>query len=285
MLKENFLLPEEDGLPMRDSKNYARYKLKALETYLHITNTAMRNKWPRRYYIDLQAGPGKNRIGNDVVLGSPLIALSAPHPATEFRFNELSADLKAALEMRVSESPFSERVEIFQEDVNTVVNKVCNEISQVDDELQKRGERPTLNVAFLDPKGLELEWQTVTKLASINRMDLIITFFTSAIVRNIGAKNEDVINRFFGTDQWKKIDIPGDAILRKGAFITFYRERLRQFGYHTEIDPDIGGTHIAMKNSRNAEVYTLIFASKHSLGEKFWRQAERGTKPPRLPGL
>ncbi|MBN2469073.1 MAG: hypothetical protein JXN59_00005, partial [Anaerolineae bacterium] len=69
MSKDEFLQPIDDGLPMRSSQEYAAlYKLKALSLYLEITNTAMHKKpWIDRYFIDLQAGPGKNKIGNDFV--------------------------------------------------------------------------------------------------------------------------------------------------------------------------------------------------------------------------
>ncbi len=66
MQPDKYLLPEDDGLPTRASQDYARYKWKALEFYLRVTNTAMREKWSERYYIDLEAGPGKNHIGNEI---------------------------------------------------------------------------------------------------------------------------------------------------------------------------------------------------------------------------
>ena len=99
ILPENFLLPYDDGLAMRRSNNYARYKLKALEIYIEITNTAMKDKpWRDRYYIDLQAGPGKNIIGGSIVLGSPLVALTTKYPFTQYCLNEYAADLRGHLE-------------------------------------------------------------------------------------------------------------------------------------------------------------------------------------------
>ena len=159
--ESKFLLPEADGLPLRISQEYANYKLKALMYYVNVTNTAMRDKWPIRYFIDLQAGPGKNQIGNAIVLGSPLIALTASHPATHFRFNENNADLENAqdaLQKRVGQSPISDRVIIYHEDANRVVNRICEEIS-----ISDRNSR-SLNIAFLDPEGLELQWSTSSKV-------------------------------------------------------------------------------------------------------------------------
>jgi three-Cys-motif partner protein len=128
ILTDKLLLPEDDGLPMRDSHPYVHYKLEALKFYLSVINTAMHNKWPNRWYIDLQAGPGKNRIGNNVALGSPLLALTAPHPSTRFIFNEMNSKLYDALRQRVSASQLAGQVTILNDDANSIVTQVCREI-------------------------------------------------------------------------------------------------------------------------------------------------------------
>lgn len=277
-----FLIPEADGLPTRESQEYAIYKWKALAFYLQVANTAIRNKWPVRYYIDLQSGSGKNHIGNSIYLGSPLIALTAPHPATHFRFNENDADLKDAhnaLQTRVGKSEIADRVKIYHEDANEVVSRICYELTASDKKLA------SLNIAFLDPEGLELHWSTVEKLAAIKHMDLIINFSTMGIVRNIGSGSLDPIDRYFGTPQWREVDVPNDPVKRRRVFIDFYRQRLEKFGYHIDIDPDLGGDDIAVNNSKNAQVYSLLFASKHPLGDKIWKAAAKSVKPPKLPGF
>jgi three-Cys-motif partner protein len=277
---ENFLLPEPDGLQTRTSQDYVFYKLNSLTFYLKVTNTAMRDKWRNRYYIDLESGPGKNTVGSEIILGSPLIALTAEFPATHFWLNELDATANTALEQRVSASPLRERVEIFQRDVNEVVSSVCSEINKRD---RISG---SLNIAFLDPEGLELQWTTVEQLARITRMDLIINFSTGGLFRSIGKGYEQVVDLFFGTPAWRKIYRPNDnPVSKRRALIDFYRQRLESFGYHIDIDPNLGGNDIAVNNSKNAQVYSMIFASKHELGAKFWKAAAKSVKPPMLPGF
>lgn len=288
ILPEKFLLPEEDGLVMRDSQTYAIDKLKAVATYIKITTTAMRNKlWRGRYYIDLQAGPGKNKIGNEVLLGSPLIALTDEHGFTHYRFNDGNLANVDALRQRVKASPLHERAKIFQDDVNTVVSGICEEIEALDHDKNYIGKWSTLNLAFLDPEGLELHWNTVERLASINKMDLIINFSTSGLLRTIGKGEFEAGNRFFGTTEWQKVYKPTDnATTKRRLLIDFYRSRLQRFGYNVEIDPDLSGSpDIAFKNSRNSQVYSLIFASKNKLGDDFWKQAVKKAKPPKLPGF
>ncbi|MBZ0321391.1 MAG: three-Cys-motif partner protein TcmP [Anaerolineae bacterium] len=284
---DNFLLPEADGLTTRKSQDYVHYKLKALTVYLQRANTALRDKpWIERYYLDLEAGPGKLHVGTEIFLGSPLIALASPFPATRFIFNEKNAENRNALEQRVSISPLKERVTIYQADLNELVSNICDEIRERDRQAKLEQKWSTFNIAFLDPEGLELKWSTVAQLAQITRMDLIINFSMNGIVRNIGSGNLQIIDEYFGTTAWRDIDkYPDDKVKRRRTFIDYYRQRLIEFGYHIVIDPDLGGDDIAVNNSKNAQVYSMIFASKHELGDKFWKQAAKDAKPPRLPGF
>lgn len=75
---ENYLLPEDDGLPLGNTGKWAAIKLDYLSRYIDIFETAMRQKWRYRNYIDLFSGPGKNRERNSrqVSFGSPLLSLT-----------------------------------------------------------------------------------------------------------------------------------------------------------------------------------------------------------------
>lgn len=71
---DDYLLPQDDGLPARPSGEWAKEKLFYLKRYIHTFSTAMRDKpWRRRIYIDLFAGPGKCVIKKtqEYLLGSP----------------------------------------------------------------------------------------------------------------------------------------------------------------------------------------------------------------------
>jgi hypothetical protein len=58
----NYLVPEDDGLPMRESGPWAQEKLDYLKRYIDVFETSMRQKWASRNYVDLLSGPGKIRI-------------------------------------------------------------------------------------------------------------------------------------------------------------------------------------------------------------------------------
>ena len=91
-VNDNLLKPVDDGLPMRENKAHGRNKLIAVEDYINRFITSMCGRgWRELYYIDLFAGPGKNRFPNgDVTLGSPLVALTARDAFTRYRFVELT---------------------------------------------------------------------------------------------------------------------------------------------------------------------------------------------------
>lgn len=280
-----YLNPVDDGLSARDSQEYARLKLKALEVYLEITTTSMRNKpWSGISYIDLQAGPGKNKIKGEFVLGSPLLALGLEHPFTHYWFNEIDDSLANALQERYSASPIANRVKLYREDVNTVVSNVVDELSILQSR-KKKEEWGYLNVAFLDPEGLELHWSTVSQLASVPKMDLIINFSTSTILREEGSKNLESVNRFYGNNQWLEDMKISDPVKRRRALIDRYLNQLKSFGYYISENPELENHDISFKNSKKSEVYSLIFASKSELGDKFWRQSKKTASPRRLKGF
>jgi len=290
--KRNFLSAEDDGLLCRKSHGYTLDKLKALEEYLIRASKAMKSKpWRERYYIDLQAGPGKNSIAGQVYLGSPLIALTAKVPFTRYRFNELGKNGEfEALNQRVEASSLYDRVKLYQQDLNSVVHEICDEIEQRDRDFVK-GAWPCLNVAFLDPEGLELHWATVERLAKMQRMDLIINFSTQGLNRLYGRIGEqgvlDIFDRFFGTDEWRNLEglKSNEASIRRRAWINFYRKRLEPLGYYIQENPLWSGAEMVVKNSKNVQVYSMIFACKHELGDKFWKQSIKRAQGPKLPGF
>ena len=281
-----YLRNEADELPTRDSQDYAKDKLTILKGYMARFTTAMKDKkWRALNYIDLQAGPGKNKFSpsGDVMLGSPLLALTTRFPYDNLFLVEMGSDEFDALETRVGASERDSRVIRYNEDCNVAVDKVVERIRQIDGEFID-GIWPCLNLAFLDPEGLEVEWQTVKKLASLQRMDLIINFSTNGITRNAGQlvwREEDtIIDRFFGTREWRSIYIEArqrDNSLVRRALIDFYLSRLNAMGYvQTKRQEKV------FRNQKNVQVYTMIFASKHDLGIEFWNGAVNEARQPPL---
>jgi three-Cys-motif partner protein len=262
-----YLLDDCDGLITNNSKPHSLQKWATIRAYINTAMTAVKKRhWQATFYIDLQSGPGKNRIETECKLGSALIALTTPQPFTHYRFNEIRPKAAAALRTRVSASPIRERVQVSELDANEAVNPICDEIAKID----RNG--PTFNIAVLDPFGLELEWRTVRRLAQVRRMDLLINFSTSGVRRNVGAGNTDVIDRFFGTPDWRTVYDPrGDSTSQRRALIDFYLQRLTEFGYVFDPTQSPEDREYPVKNRKGVQIYSMIYASKHELGMKLWK--------------
>lgn len=278
-----FVQNADDGLLMRPSGEWAKDKLDILAHYITTSTIAMQKKpWRRRFYIDLQAGPGKNCVrakGKDecpdvdrnVFLGSPLLALTKGAGYTDYRFVEQDEEAAAALRRRCEamSGNFSLRIDVA--DCNAVVDDIVQEIRNIDAPYIE-GVWPTLALAFLDPEGLELHWKTVLKLAS-NRTDILINFSIQGLRRAAkGALDlqpgEARTDRFFGTTAWRDIPFNPDGSTPAHQWMELYQERLIEQGYRC-------GTPQSVKNSKNAELYRLLFASKHELGIKLWEEARK----------
>jgi three-Cys-motif partner protein len=198
-----YLNAEDDGLLMRPAGAWAAIKLDYLVRYIDVFETAMRQKWHFRNFIDLMAGPGKNcvRKTDTILIGSPLLALNTKYPFTGYHFVDNDARNIQALSQRCSASLNCGKVNILQGDCNVVVDSIVTNL--------KKSESQSLNLAFLDPEGLELKWQTVAKIASIRKMDLIINYPQGGLNRRmnleVNAKPLTPIDNFFGGVEWRNI--------------------------------------------------------------------------------
>ena len=274
MKSEDYLQPVPDGLLTRSSGPWAKEKLDYVRRYIDIFETSMKGKWPERNFIDLFAGPGKDLIKGtqEIILGSPLISITTRFPFTGYYFVDLDSENLNALQQRCSSSTINDRVDYINGDANQVVSKVVTNI---------RNTSPrSLNLAFLDPEGLELSWDTVAQLGSL-RCDLIIHYSQQGLSRFMGiaykSAEATIVDHFFGTPDWRKIYADWRLKSRKTGIhrelIDLYKDRLRALGYTDVKQLDEVDDEPLMRNlKRRAPLYRLIFASKHPLGEKFWKK-------------
>ena len=277
-----YLEPTDDGLPMRDAGSWAEEKLDYLTRYIWAFETSMREKpWRGRYYIDLMAGPGKNRVretGN-ILLGSPLLALTTEFPFTRYHFAELDQDYVRALSRRCSESPLSDRVRIHSGDANVVTDEIVREI-EASDRQWMPSHWHNLCLAFIDPEGFEIEWETVAKLARMRKMDLIVNFPIGGMNRfmptAIANDAETAIDSFFGGREWRGIYLRfKDSPRLARELLNLYRSNLVAMEYKVTMGEDTGDEVLIRNSQRNTPMYYLMFASKHDLGNTFWKQITR----------
>ena len=93
-----------------------------------------------------------------------------------------------------------------------------------------------------------------------------------------------LITSFLGRENGETLDdelFQGkDKTALRRTLLDFYIDRLRQFNYVNSLKSD---EHV-VKNRKNRQIYSLIFASKHPLGVEFWNETlqEVKTLQPRL---
>ena len=244
-----------DGYPVRCVGGWS--KLFYLKRYIDTFTTSMRNIWEGQlYYIDLFAGPGMCRVREDheEIEASPLLALNSRYSFKRCFFVDLSEKVLNVLLERCGNNENKERVELFNGDCNEAVDLIIDLIPEW-----------SLSMAFIDPTGLDFKFSTVEKLAC-RKVDLIITFPDNmAISRNFSkflTEETCPLDHFVGDRGWRECKSAKEVT-------EYYKKKLISIGYQ-EI---LRGDEIPIRSiAKNLPLYTLLFASKHPLGHKFWKE-------------
>jgi three-Cys-motif partner protein len=279
---KNIMNTEDDGLPIRVFGPWTSVKLDYLRRYIYMFETSMREKpWRQRNYIDLFSGSGKYRTeeNGEVFLGSPLIALTTEFPFTKYYFADNAKENIDVLKERCKGFSFS--IDYKVGNANEVVQSVVDEIQNIDSR-KIVGKWSSLNMAFLDPDGLELEWSTITKLASLFTMDLIIYYSQYGLNINFKncylAKGETVIDKFFGGVEWRKIyekwKLKSSMSGIHRELMDYYQNNLQKLGY-VEVLEKNPGIEPLMRNTKKAPLYRLVFASKSKKAHDFWEEVTK----------
>jgi three-Cys-motif partner protein len=198
-------------------------KLQRLEKYLtiyrNIFTQSKRANFFRTWYVDAFAGTGLRTsrtvdygtislLGDDLSQpnatrfrkGSARIALGLHNPFDRYLFIDKSRSHVAQLRsMLCNDFPgLLERCQVRQEDANLALCTWCQEVDW------KRNPA----VVFLDPYGMQVEWNTVEALAATNAIDLWYLFplgVNRMLTRDgkIDAKWQGRLDTLFGTKVWR----------------------------------------------------------------------------------
>ncbi|MEK6727057.1 MAG: three-Cys-motif partner protein TcmP [Candidatus Omnitrophota bacterium] len=252
----NEVISKIDGLVARPSGIWIRQKYYYLKRYLDIFSKGMKNKWGGNLtYIDVFAGPGRCLIEstNQEEDGSPLMALQ--YDFKKYIFVEESKELIHALKIRCKNSPKFSMIKFLEGDCNSIVDKIIPEVDSAG-----------LNLIFIDPTGIDIYYKTIERIAKEKRVDLLINVqFGIDITRNFlfykKRGDNSKLGLFLGDNvDWDKLNNPQDAI-------KLYKERIKELGYQTVEFKDI-----VIRNTLNAPMYFLLFASKDPRGLYFWKE-------------
>jgi three-Cys-motif partner protein len=223
-------------------------------------------------YIDAFAGAGlhKSKSTGEFIPGSPANALLLSPPFREYHFIDLDEMKVESLEGLAGTR---EHVKVYRGD--------CNQILLTEVLPRARYENYRRALCVLDPYGLHLDWEVIFTIGKMRSVEIFLNFPVADMNRNVlWHRREDVspaqidrMNRFWGDDSWQNAAyIPAKQmdLFRKGseekasneAMAEAYRKRLIDVaGFKNVPQP------IAMRNTRNAIVYYLFFASQKPVAE------------------
>ncbi len=251
--------PLDDGLVIPEIGHWGLRKYHFLSRYLDQFTKSMREKWPSIHYVDLFAGAGLARIRTtgDIVRTSGLIAATLTYPFTRLHLCEANEQNCLALKTRLSRVAPSIAADIHHGDANTLADRVARALPA-----------GSLSVVFADPFGLHLDFETVKCFAQ-RKCDLIVLLADNMdALRNWATYYRDnpnsSLDKFMGEPGWRDALSASRPEQQAVALRSRYEKRLESLGYS-----HFG--HARFQNSKGADIYSLVYASRHPLGLKFWK--------------
>ena len=250
-------------------------KLEIIEQYGAAYTKAFTGKGRglKKYYIDGFSGAGAHVVKgtHEQIEGSPVRALRISPPVDGFYFIDLDAGKTAYLEKLCEGRP---DVHIHRGDANSYLKKLLPTIRVSD---YKRA------LCLLDPYGLHLDWEIIALAGQSKAVDMFLNFPVMDINRNAIWRNPDKVppkegvdrmNRFWGDESWRQvayIESPQKSLFfapdmvkqSNDTIAAAFRGRLKNnAGFNFVPVP------LPMKNSNNAVVYYLFFASSKPVAAK-----------------
>jgi len=242
-------------------------KLEILEQYgaAYTKAFSRRGRKLTKYYIDGFSGAGIHidKSTGQRIEGSPSRALRVVPPFDRHYFIDLDSDKTAYLQTLCAGRG---DVEIYTGDANEYLRSLLPRIQY---SLYNRA------LCLLDPYGLKLDWDIIHMTGRSQAIDLFLNFPVMDMNRNAiwrspeRATGEGVerMNRFWGDESWKQAAyaqgpqpdlFSGPEIVKQpnDSVVAAFRERLMKVAGFTFVPEPL-----PMRNSNNAVVYYLFFAS------------------------
>lgn len=198
--------------------------------------------------------------------GSARIALQTDPPFDRYIFIEKDKAKCAALENLKRDFPgLAERIEIKNLDANKCIRSMCS---------PNKNWKTHRAVMFLDPFGMQVEWSSISLIASTRAIDLWYLFPIGSVNRLLANNGclyrgfAECLDRALGTPDWRErfymrkreVTLFGDdtAEMEKDASFEaiggYIIERLKT------IFPGVADSPYILRNSKNSPLFMLCFA-------------------------
>lgn len=271
---------------------WAKQKLDALESYLKAYMQVMQKQRFTLFYIDAFAGAGIVRVrdastgsgtaptdflwdeefstedreqAEEYIAGSPLRALNLPRRFHHYRFVDI--DPKRVEDLQQLAAPYTDcDLKVLTGEANQKVQYIASKFTKSD----WRG------VAFLDPYGPHLHWETLEALAGTGKFDVIVNFPLGMAINRLIKRDGEIpenwasqLDKCFGCPEWREVAFgkSGDLFGERSFKHDDAAERLLDLyvGRLKDIFTSVAAPSL-VTNTKGAPLYFLIWASSNARG-------------------
>ena len=249
---------------------WSEIKLAIIREYAKAYSQILAKQPLYHMYIDGFAGAGLHiaKGTGQKIAGSPLNVVGVQPRFRAYHLVELVPWKAAHLRQLFEGVP---DVRVHEGDCNDIVlNTLLPEVTY---------ERYRRALCLLDPYGLDLEWSVIRQAGTQKTIDLLLNFPMMDMNMNVLWKDPDSVKpeqsarmtRYWGDESWKQATYSAEPglfgdIPMKGpneAVAAAFRKRLKETaGFKYVAEP------LPMRNSTNAIVYFLFFASPNETAHK-----------------
>lgn len=272
---------------------WAKRKLDALERYLDAYMRVMQKQPFRLFFIDAFAGAGLVQVRGpngaappageslipetfdaedraelvEFITGSPLRALNQPRQFHHYRFIELDPKRVAELKAHAGGHKNCD-VKVLEGEANERVQFIARHFH----------DRLWRGVAFLDPYGAHLHWETLKMLAATRKFDVIINFPLGMTINRLVMKDlasipsawAEQLDLCFGCQEWREEAFSTETTLLGEETIKRPDAGKRLLGLYVKRLEAIFGnvaTPSLVCNTKGAPLYYLLWASSNARGK------------------
>jgi three-Cys-motif partner protein len=261
------------GLCFDEIGYWSEVKLDIVRDYAKAYATIMARQSLRFAYIDAFAGAGLHlsKSSRELVPGSPTNALRI-----EPRFHEyFLVDLDGDKVEQLRDLP-----EVRNQKAVHVIHGDCNQVLLHDIFPKVRFQDFRRALCVLDPYGLHLDWEVIETAGKMGSIEIFLNFPIYDMNRNAlwhrpeqaGPKGQARMTAFWGDESWRTAAYRKQPLLFGGTedvklenkdVVGAFADRLKSVaGFKYVAKP------MPMRNSTNAVVYYLFFASQNRVGAK-----------------
>lgn len=271
--------------------NWTEQKLDMLRQYLCAYTTIMKEQPFTFAYIDAFAGTGYRtntektaetsqlQLGLEIAEtqkwldGSALIALQTTPPFKHYLFIEQNKERCAELaSLKTEFSSSADAIQIIHGEANAEIKKICS-----------KNWKKHRAVLFLDPYGMEVEWNTLEAVAATKAIDLWLLFPLGIGVNRLLTNNGQIsegwakrLSSIFGEpeDAWRgKLyrPAPTQASMFDPLILRIEKVAIEEISQYfvqrlQTIFPAVAPNPRILCNSRNSPLYLLCFAAGNKRG-------------------